>query len=115
MKNFKKLALIAATAVVFSASAHADGQWGSDVILKNLEKLSGSAADINGVATAFGNNQYLTEAYLDQQDVVNAAQFALNAAAVDNQFGSANTFGDYSGDTTPNAPTIGDLVDDVCS
>ena len=30
MKNFKKLALIAATAVVFSASAHADGQWGSE-------------------------------------------------------------------------------------
>ena len=111
MKNFKKLALIAATAVVFSASAHADGQWGSDIVFKNLNKLGGTQAQFDDTAKAFSNNEYLTDAYLDQLVEVNIAQEALDAAAITNNFGSANTFGDFAGDTTAAVPTIGELVD----
>ena len=115
MKNFKKLALIAATAVVFSASAHADGQWGSDVVLKNLEKLGGTAAQFDGVAGVFQANETHTQAYLDQLNVVNNAQNALDAAAVTNSFGSADTFGSFAGTsgTDPAAPTIAELVGDI--
>ena len=113
MKNFKKLALIAATAVVFSASAHADGQWGSSIILNNLEKLGGADADFNGVAAVFQASESFTTEYKTQRDVVNAAQKALDDSALVNQFGTFNTFGDFSGDTSAPAPTIQSFVDTI--